>query len=103
MLWPVTASPRSCSLASVATKPGPCSRVTNWGPNPVAAMAESARRQAEAFAATSPNQSVPHPNGDILANAFLRFRLVDLVVHAWDLLRAAGLDETLDPAVVSAL
>lgn len=73
------------------------------GPDPVAAVAESAMRQAEAFAATPPNQSVPHPNGDLPANAFLRFRLVDLVVHAWDLLRAAGLDETLDPAVVSAL
>ena len=34
------------------------------------------------------------------AAAFLRFRLVDLVVHAWDLLRAAHLDETLDPLVV---
>ena len=36
-------------------------------------------------------------------SAFLRFRLVDLVVHAWDLLHAAGLDETLDPDVVRRL
>jgi hypothetical protein len=28
---------------------------------------------------------------------------VDLVVHGWDLLRAADLDETLDPDVVGAL
>jgi hypothetical protein len=34
---------------------------------------------------------------------FLRFRLVDLVVHAWDLLRAARLDETLDASVVEGL
>jgi hypothetical protein len=46
---------------------------------------------------------VPHPNGDITAAAFLRFRLVDLVVHAWDLLRGADLDESLDPAVVDRL
>jgi hypothetical protein len=29
--------------------------------------------------------------------------LVDLVVHAWDLLRASDLDETLDPSLVVAL
>ena len=49
------------------------------------------------------NRPVPGPNGDVPAEAFLRFRLVDLVVHAWDLLRAAGLDETLDPPVVAGL
>ncbi len=73
------------------------------GHDPVAAVAQLATRQAEAFAATPPHQLVPHPNGDIPASAFLRFRLVDLAVHAWDLLRAGGRDETLDPAVVSAL
>ena len=41
--------------------------------------------------------------GDIPAAAFLRFRLVDLVVHAWDLLRGARLEETLDPRVVADL
>jgi uncharacterized protein (TIGR03086 family) len=70
------------------------------GDDPVAAVVESLRRQAEAFAATSPRQPVAGPRGDIAATAFLRFRLVDLVVHAWDLLCAAGLDETLDPRVV---
>jgi uncharacterized protein (TIGR03086 family) len=70
------------------------------GDDPVAAVVESARDQAEAFAAAPPDQSVPGPNGDIAAAAFLRFRLVDLVVHAWDLLRGAQLDESLDPLVV---
>lgn len=73
------------------------------GDDPVAAVAESSRQQAEAFAAAPPEQPVPGPNGDVPAEAFLRFRLVDLVVHAWDLLRAAGLDETLDPPVVAGL
>lgn len=73
------------------------------GHDPVAAVVESARRQAQAFAAAPPEQPVAHPNGDIPAEAFLRFRLVDLVVHAWDLLRAADLDETLDPSVVVGL
>lgn len=73
------------------------------GKDPVAAVADSSRHQAEAFAAAPPEQPVPGPTGDIPAEAFLRFRLVDLVVHAWDLLRAAGLDETLDPPVVARL
>lgn len=73
------------------------------GDDPVAAVVESARRQAAAFAATPPERSVPGPNGDVPAEAFLRFRLVDLVVHAWDLLRTAGLDETLDLPVVIGL
>ena len=72
-------------------------------PDPLAAVAESARRQAEAFAATPPDQPVAGPRGPVPASTYLRFRLVDLVVHAWDLLRAAGLDETLDPEVVDRL
>jgi uncharacterized protein (TIGR03086 family) len=73
------------------------------GGDPVAAVIDSSRRQAEAFAATPADRLVAGPRGDIPAVAFLRFRLVDLVVHAWDLLRAAGLDETLDPGVVERL
>ena len=71
------------------------------GDDAVGAVVESARRQAHAFAAASPEQPVPGPRGDdVPVAAYVRFRLVDLVVHAWDLLRAAGLDETLDPQVV---
>jgi uncharacterized protein (TIGR03086 family) len=70
------------------------------GDDPLAAVVESARQQAAAFAATPPVQPVAGPKGDVPATAFLRFRLVDLVVHAWDLRRAARLDETLDPHVV---
>lgn len=68
-----------------------------------AAVVESSAAQLAAFAATPDDLVVRHPAGDLSPSAFLRYRLVDLVVHAWDLLRAAGLDETLDPAVVSGL
>jgi uncharacterized protein (TIGR03086 family) len=71
--------------------------------DPLAAVIESALRQATAFAAVPAERLVPHRSGNIPAAAFLRFRLVDLVVHAWDLLRGAGLDETLNPSVVVAL
>jgi uncharacterized protein (TIGR03086 family) len=74
------------------------------GDDPLAAVRESAAGQAEAFARTPLDRPVPGPRGPrIPASAFLRFRLVDLVVHAWDLVRGAGLDETLDSDVVERL
>lgn len=73
------------------------------GHDPIAAVVQSTRDQARAFAATPPEQPVAGPSGTIPAAAFLRLRLVDLVVHAWDLLHAARLDETLDPQIVVSL
>ncbi|HEY0952255.1 TIGR03086 family metal-binding protein [Nocardioides sp.] len=73
------------------------------GDDPVAAVVESALRQRDGFAAAAPGQILDGPKGDISAEEFLRFRLIDLVVHAWDLLRAAGQDETLDPQIVAGL
>ncbi len=70
------------------------------GGDPVAAVVESAGRQAQAFAVTPPDQLVAGPNGQVPVTAYLRFRLVDLVVHGWDILRGAGLDETLDAGLV---
>lgn len=68
--------------------------------DPVAAVVDSARRQAQAFAATPLDRPVAGPRGEVPAAAYLRFRLLDQVVHAWDLMRAAHLDERLDPGVV---
>lgn len=68
--------------------------------DPIAAVVESAQRQAQAFATTPLEQAVVGPNGIVPAAAYLRFRLVDLVVHAWDLLRATRLDNTIDPRLV---
>ena len=73
------------------------------GADPVAAVIDSSQAQASAFAATPPRQIVQGPRGEITAEHFLRFRLIDLVVHGWDLLRAAGLEETLDPSLVASL
>jgi uncharacterized protein (TIGR03086 family) len=73
------------------------------GDDPVAAVVGSARQQEQAFAETDPMQTVAGPKGEISAAAFLRFRLVDLVLHAWDLLPGARLEETLDPRVVAEL
>lgn len=70
------------------------------GDDPLAAVIDSSRQQQEAFAGAAPGQLVAGPGGDVPVAAFLRFRLVDLVAHAWDLLRAAGLEESLDERVV---
>jgi uncharacterized protein (TIGR03086 family) len=74
------------------------------GDDPFGAVVESARRQATAFAAAPLDRPVVGPNGQAVpVAAYLRFRLVDLVVHAWDLLRAAQLEETIDPQVAFAV
>jgi uncharacterized protein (TIGR03086 family) len=67
------------------------------------AVRESAADQLAAFRQAADDQTIHHPGGDITAEAFLRYRLVDVVVHAWDLLSSAGLDDTLDAAVVEGL
>ncbi|UFU05892.1 TIGR03086 family metal-binding protein [Ruania halotolerans] len=72
------------------------------GDDPLVAVLTSAREQTAAFATASPDQPLPGPAGEATASDYLRFRLVDLVVHAWDLRRGAGLDEALDPDLVVA-
>lgn len=67
----------------------------------LSAVAESARQQMAAFEAAEPGRLVAGPTGQLPVAAYLRFRVVDLVVHGWDLLRAAALDETLDPEVTA--
>lgn len=73
------------------------------GEDPVVEVVESARQQSAAFAVTVPGQLVAGPRGDVTVEAFLRFRLVDLVVHAWDLLHAAQREEDLSSPVVADL
>ncbi|TDD57823.1 maleylpyruvate isomerase family mycothiol-dependent enzyme [Kribbella antibiotica] len=75
-------------------------RAQKFGPD---AVQESAAGQVEAFRAVAGDDVVHHPAGDITAEAFLRYRLVDVVVHAWDLLTTAGLDETLNTKLTEGL
>jgi uncharacterized protein (TIGR03086 family) len=49
-------------------------------------------------------RTVTHPMmGDIPATMLFDMRMTELAVHGWDLARAIGADETLDPDVVAAL
>ncbi len=56
-----------------------------------------------AFAAADPALIVDHPVGPTTAADFLAFRTADYAGHAWDLARATGQDETLDPELVAVL
>ena len=46
---------------------------------------------------------VAHPAGDFPRSVFAGFRVADAAVHAWDLARAIGADETLDGDLVQFL
>lgn len=44
---------------------------------------------------------VPSFNGDRVVNDLVGFNVIDTTVHSWDLARALGVDEVLDPAQVA--
>lgn len=54
-------------------------------------------------APASLEQTVHHPMGDISGSQLRDFRIGDTTLHAWDLARGLGVDETLDPELVAAV
>jgi uncharacterized protein (TIGR03086 family) len=73
------------------------------GDDPRAAVRSSCNRQRAAFSAADRTQALHHPSGDISFETFVRFRLGELVVHAWDVAVGSGLDASLDVALVDGL
>ena len=66
-----------------------------------AAFDEAAMASAAAFAAPGvAERTIHHPIGDISGAQFVAMRTGDVGIHAWDLARATGTDETLDPVLV---
>ena len=71
------------------------------GPDPVGAFDRSIAAQADAFDRPGAlEQACDSAVGELTGRQLLRFRAVDLVVHAWDLSRALGTDESLDARLV---
>jgi uncharacterized protein (TIGR03086 family) len=69
-----------------------------------AAFDASADRQQAAFEEPGSLERIcHHPVGDIPGTQLLGFRIGDMALHAWDLARAIGADETLDADVVAAM
>ncbi|KDN15975.1 TIGR03086 family metal-binding protein [Amycolatopsis rifamycinica] len=72
------------------------------GGDPVAAFTGSVRACADAFAETTAlDRVVDYPFGKLTGRQALAIRTADSTVHTWDLARALGADETLDPDLVA--
>lgn len=71
------------------------------GDDPAGAVRASVAAQEVAFAEPGAMERVVHhPMFDTPGSQLVGFRVGDLTVHAWDLARALGADETLDAELV---
>lgn len=72
------------------------------GADPLAAFTGSVRACARAFAeADALDRVVDYPLGKLTGRRALALRTADSTVHTWDLARALGADDTLDPRLVA--
>jgi uncharacterized protein (TIGR03086 family) len=72
------------------------------GDDPVIAFTESVRACAQAFAEEGAlDRVVDYPLGKLTGRRALAVRTTDSTVHTWDLARALGADDTLDPGLVA--
>jgi uncharacterized protein (TIGR03086 family) len=71
------------------------------GDDPVGSFAAAAVEMTNAFREPGAlGRNVYHPAGDRSGETLLEMRTMDFAVHAWDLARATGSDETLAPDLV---
>ena len=74
------------------------------GDDPVGAFAALADEMRDAFREPSAlGRTVHHPAGDRSGRALLEMRVMDFTIHAWDLARAIGSDDSLDSDLVARL
>lgn len=72
------------------------------GDDPVAAFASTAGELAAEFREPDAmTRTAHHPLGSRSGSELLAMRVIDLTVHAWDLARALGVDDTLDTEAVA--
>lgn len=76
----------------------------NLGEEPAATWTVASREARTAWLAPSSSESTVHLSfGDAPAKVYLWQMTFDLAVHAWDLARALGVDENLDPGLAREL
>jgi uncharacterized protein (TIGR03086 family) len=72
--------------------------------DPIDEFLTGTKAQADALAEPGAlERIVHHPAFDMPGAQLLNFRVGDLTLHAWDLARSIGADETLDPQLVQAV
>jgi uncharacterized protein (TIGR03086 family) len=72
------------------------------GTDPVGRFEAATRACADAYAAPGAlDRLVDHPSGRLTGRQALAVRTTDTVIHTWDLARAVGADDTLDPDLVA--
>ena len=99
----VTADTTSVRLLHGATREEVVTLIgdDHLGSQPLDAYARSADAQVAAFRSPGALEMiVPHPAFDMPGRQLLEFRVGDTLLHTWDLARAVGGDEALDPKVV---
>lgn len=75
---------------------------TGLGDDALTAFRASAQAQLDALSDPAVlDRIVHHPAMDMPGAQLAGFRVTDLLVHGWDLARAIGTDETLDPSVAA--
>ncbi|WP_369205432.1 TIGR03086 family metal-binding protein [Streptomyces sp. PU-14G] len=78
-----------------------CRDVDALGDAPVDAYVRSVEACAEAFGRPGAlDRTLDYPLGRVGGRQALAVRITDSTVHTWDLARALGTDDTLDPALV---
>ena len=71
------------------------------GADPVGAWEDAIAAALRSWAMAREDQEVNLSSGPSPAREYAEEMLLDLVVHGWDVARGAGLDERLDPSLVS--
>ncbi|WP_052372534.1 TIGR03086 family metal-binding protein [Amycolatopsis taiwanensis] len=72
------------------------------GSDPIAAYVASARECADAFGQPGALQQIlDYPLGRVSGQQALAVRTTDATIHTWDLARALGVDDRLDPDLVA--
>lgn len=72
------------------------------GADPIDAYVASARTSADAFARPGAfEKRLDYPLGKIDGRQGIAIRTTDSAIHTWDLARALGVDDTLDPRLVA--
>jgi uncharacterized protein (TIGR03086 family) len=75
--------------------------VDHIGPDAVHSFTSTAPALLAAFAEDGAMSRIcHHPNGDRTGAELAQLRVLDVTIHAWDLARAIGADEHLDPDLV---